>query len=65
MLVGASVLKDPNGFMYSVLLREMFDSMIVPMTLMFCLVIGATIWSIRSALNRWQLRCGRPMRSIA
>ncbi|WP_027997703.1 sensor histidine kinase [Sinorhizobium arboris] len=51
VLVELAVLKDPNGFMYSVLLREMFDSMIVPMTLMFCLVIGATIWSIRSALN--------------
>ncbi|ASJ63187.1 sensor histidine kinase [Sinorhizobium meliloti] len=51
VLVELAVLKDPNGFMYSVLLREMFDSMIVPMTLMFCLVIGATIWSIRSALK--------------
>jgi signal transduction histidine kinase len=51
VLVELAVLKDPNGFMCSVLLREMFDSMIVPMTLMFCLVIGATIWSIRSALK--------------
>ncbi|WEX75343.1 HAMP domain-containing histidine kinase [Sinorhizobium numidicum] len=51
VLVELAVLKDPNGFMYRVLLREMFDSMIVPMTLMFCLVIGATIWSIRSALR--------------
>ncbi|WP_026615052.1 sensor histidine kinase [Ensifer aridi] len=51
VLVELAVIKDPNGFMYSVLLREMFDSMIVPMTLMFCLVIGATIWSIRNALK--------------
>ncbi|MDK1491830.1 HAMP domain-containing sensor histidine kinase [Sinorhizobium sp. 7-81] len=51
VLVELAILKDPNGFMYSALLHEMFDSMIVPMTLMFCLVIGATIWSIRSALR--------------
>lgn len=51
VLVELAILKDPNGFMYSALLHEMFDSMIVPMTLMFCLVIGATIWSIRSALK--------------
>jgi signal transduction histidine kinase len=51
VLVELAVLKDPHGFMYWVLLREMFDSMIVPMTLMFCLVIGATIWSIRNALK--------------
>lgn len=51
VLVELAILKDPNGFMYSALLHEMFDSMIVPMTLMFCLVIGATIWSIRKALK--------------
>lgn len=51
VLVELAILKDPNGFMYGALLHEMFDSMIVPMTLMFCLVIGATIWSIRSALR--------------
>ncbi|ASY59878.1 MULTISPECIES: sensor histidine kinase [Sinorhizobium] len=51
VFVELAILKDPNGFMYGALLREMFDSMIVPMTLMFCLVIGATIWSIRSALR--------------
>ncbi len=51
VLVELAVIKDPNGFMYSALLHEMIDSMIVPMTLMFCLVIGATIWSIRSALK--------------
>ncbi|OCP15489.1 MULTISPECIES: HAMP domain-containing sensor histidine kinase [unclassified Ensifer] len=51
VLIELAILKDPNGFMYSALLHEMFDSMIVPMTLMFCLVIGATIWSIRSALK--------------
>lgn len=51
VLIELAVLQDPNGFMYGVLLREMFDSMIVPMTLMFCLVIGATLWSIRSALR--------------
>ena len=51
LLIELAILNDPNGFMYSALLHEMFDSMIVPMTLMFCLVIGATIWSIRSALK--------------
>lgn len=51
VLVELAVINDPNGFMYAVLLHEMFDSMIVPMTLMFCLVIGATIWSTRSALK--------------
>ncbi|MCA1492192.1 HAMP domain-containing histidine kinase [Ensifer sp. NBAIM29] len=51
VLVELAIIKDPNGFMYDALLHEMFDSMIVPMTLMFCLVIGATIWSIRSALK--------------
>ncbi|WEX90531.1 HAMP domain-containing histidine kinase [Sinorhizobium garamanticum] len=51
VLVELAILNDPNGFMYSALFHEMFDSMIVPMTLMFCLVIGATIWSIRSALR--------------
>ncbi|AWM28661.1 sensor histidine kinase [Sinorhizobium fredii] len=51
VIVELAILKDPNGFMYAALLHEMFDSMIVPMTLMFCLVIGATIWSIRSALR--------------
>ncbi|APG94708.1 sensor histidine kinase [Sinorhizobium americanum] len=51
VLVELAIVKDPNGFMYGALLREMFDSMIVPMTLMFCLVVGATIWSIRSALR--------------
>lgn len=51
VLIELAILNDPNGFMYSALLHEMFDSMIVPMTLMFCLVIGATIWSIRSALK--------------
>jgi len=51
LLIELAILKDPNGFMYGALLHEMFDSMIVPMTLMFCLVIGATIWSIRSALK--------------
>ena len=48
LLIELAILNDPNGFMYSALLHEMFDSMIVPMTLMFCLVIGATIWSINS-----------------
>ncbi|MEI2302105.1 sensor histidine kinase [Ensifer sp. MJa1] len=51
VLVELAILNDPHGFMYSALLHEMFDSMIVPMTLLFCLVIGATIWSIRSALQ--------------
>ncbi|WVT77205.1 HAMP domain-containing sensor histidine kinase (plasmid) [Sinorhizobium chiapasense] len=51
LLIELAILNDPNGFMYGALLHEMFDSMIVPMTLMFCLVIGATIWSIRSALK--------------
>ena len=51
VLVELAILKDPNGFMYAALLHEMVDSMIVPMTLMFCLVIGATIWSVRSALQ--------------
>lgn len=51
VLIELAILNDPNGFMYGALLHEMFDSMIVPMTLMFCLVIGATIWSIRSALK--------------
>ncbi|MBZ7925480.1 HAMP domain-containing histidine kinase [Ensifer adhaerens] len=51
VLIELAILNDPNGFVYGALLHEMFDSMIVPMTLMFCLVIGATIWSIRSALK--------------
>ncbi|MCK3778879.1 HAMP domain-containing histidine kinase [Ensifer sesbaniae] len=51
VLIELAILNDPNGFMYRALLHEMVDSMIVPMTLMFCLVIGATIWSIRSALK--------------
>jgi signal transduction histidine kinase len=51
ILVELAILKDPNGFMYSALFHEMVDSMVVPMTLMFWLVIGATIWSIRSALK--------------
>lgn len=51
VLIELAILRDPNGFMYDALLHEMFDSMIVPMTLLFCLVIGATIWSIRSALT--------------
>jgi signal transduction histidine kinase len=51
VLVELAILKDPNGFMYGALLHEVFDSMIVPMTLLFCLVVCATIWSIRSALE--------------
>ncbi|MFK0274701.1 sensor histidine kinase [Ensifer sp. NPDC090286] len=51
VLVELAILNDPNGFMYGALLHEMFDSMIVPMTLMFCLVVGATIWSVRGALR--------------
>lgn len=65
VLVEIAILNDPNGFMYGALFHEMFDSMIVPMTLMFCLVIGATIWSIRSALKPVQKFIASPVRGRA
>jgi signal transduction histidine kinase len=49
-LVELAVLGDPNGLITDVLTHEMIDHMLVPMTLMLLLVIGAAVISIRQAL---------------
>ncbi|MBH0239746.1 sensor histidine kinase [Methylobrevis sp. L22] len=46
-----AVLRDPDHRVLQVILHEVFDHMVVPMTLMLTLVIGASIWSVRSALR--------------
>jgi signal transduction histidine kinase len=46
-----AVIKDPEYRIARVLAEELVEHMLVPMTLMLTLVIGATIWSIRSALR--------------
>ncbi|SON56236.1 Sensor protein BasS [Hartmannibacter diazotrophicus] len=49
--IEVAVVGDPEGLFGSVLMHEMFDHLIVPMTLMFVLVFGSTIQSIRRALS--------------
>jgi signal transduction histidine kinase len=51
VMVEIAVIRDPEGYIYDVLLHEMLDHMLVPMALMLVLVIGASILSIRSALR--------------
>ncbi len=46
---------DPEGLVWRVLRHELFDHMLVPMSLMLVLVIGATILSIRNALTKVSL----------
>lgn len=50
VFVEVAILHDPDDFLAVILLHEMFDHMLVPMSLMLVLVIGATILSIRKAL---------------
>ncbi len=51
VFVELAVLRDPHGFVTSVLLHELRDHLIIPMPLMFGLVAGATILSVRRALK--------------
>jgi signal transduction histidine kinase len=51
VMIEIAVIRDPEGFLFGVLLHEMLDHMLVPMALMLVLVIGATILSIRAALR--------------
>lgn len=46
-----AVIRDPEFRVAGVLAEELKDHMVVPMTLMLTLVIGATIWSIATALR--------------
>jgi signal transduction histidine kinase len=46
-----AVVRDPEFRVGRVLAEELFEHMLVPMTLMLTLVIGATIWSINTALR--------------
>jgi signal transduction histidine kinase len=50
ILVEIAILHDPDNFIRGILLHEMLDHMLVPMSLMLALVIGATTISIRKAL---------------
>jgi signal transduction histidine kinase len=49
--VDLAVIRDPDNFLASILAHEMVDHMLVPMSLMLVLVIGATLLSIREALK--------------
>ncbi|WEZ84334.1 HAMP domain-containing sensor histidine kinase [Rhizobium sp. 32-5/1] len=51
VFVELAVVKDPHSFIYNVLFHELRDHLIIPMLLMFGLVAGATILSIRAALK--------------
>ncbi|WP_237155151.1 sensor histidine kinase [Oryzibacter oryziterrae] len=51
ILIEVAILHDPSNFIREILLHEMFDHMLVPMSLMLALVIGATTISIRKALR--------------
>ncbi|WP_181701987.1 ATP-binding protein [Chthonobacter albigriseus] len=45
------VVDDPDGLTNVVIVDELLDHMLLPMTLMLTLVFGATVWSVRRALK--------------
>lgn len=51
VLIEIAIVRDPDHFLSGILLHEILDHMLVPMSLMLIVVIGATIVSIRKALR--------------